>query len=416
MRRKGNQPDSNSNGRRNKQAPAARIAIREVPKIALLVETSLGWGRDFLMGVTRYSRLRGPWSFHITPGGLKQVVPKMKQWGGNGIIARITDQPTAKAILDIGLPTVAIGLTDQQKNPRNPLSKLPEVSSDPEEVSRLAADHLMERRLLRFAYVGACDDRRWSGERQHTFRNYLSKHKFEPYVYEPPKLRRDRVWEVEQDFLAQWMTTLPRPIGVFACDDDRGREVLAACKLAGLRVPEDVAVIGVDNDEIFCELADPPLSSVALNAETAGYRAAALLDEMMRGRVCSGQHIVVETMGVVTRRSTDIIAVDDKDIAIALRFIRRQHGCDISVDLVAAEVAMSRRSLEKRFRDVIGRTILEEIQLTRMERAKRLLMETTYPVSKVAELAGFGSTGYFIQFFQKHVGKTPRKFRVELMT
>jgi LacI family transcriptional regulator len=381
-----------------------------------LVETSLGWGRDFLMGVTRYSRLRGPWSFHVSPGGLKQVVPKMKHWGGNGIIARITDQATANAILDINLPTVAIGLTDEQKNPRNPLSKLPEVSSDPEEVSRLAADHLMERQLLSFAYVGACDDRRWSGERQRTFRNYLSKHKFEPYVYERPKLRRDRVWEVEQDFLAKWMTTLPRPIGVFACDDERGREVLEACKLAGLHVPEDVAVIGVDNDEVFCELADPPLSSVALNAETAGYRAAALLDEMMRGRVCSAQHIVVETMGVVTRRSTDIIAVDDKDVAIALRFIRRQHGRDISVDRVAAEVAMSRRSLEKRFRNLIGRTILEEIQLTRLERAKRLLMETSYPISKIAELAAFGSTGYFIQFFQKHVGKTPRKFRVESTT
>jgi LacI family transcriptional regulator len=227
---------------------------------------------------------------------------------------------------------------------------------------------------------------------------------------------QDRVWEREQALLARWISKLPTPIGLFACDDDRGREVLEACKMAGLHVPDDVAVVGVDNDEVFCELADPPLSSVALNAETAGYRAAALLDAMMHGRVRQRQQIVVEALGVITRRSTDIVAVEDDDVAGALQFIRRQQGRDISVDRVAEEVAMSRRSLEKRFRDTIGRTVLEEIQLMRLNRAKRLLLETTYPISKVAEIAGFGSAGYFIQFFQKHVGKTPRKYRVELTT
>jgi LacI family transcriptional regulator len=229
-------------------------------------------------------------------------------------------------------------------------------------------------------------------------------------------VRKDRVWEREQAILAKWISRLPTPIGVFACDDDRGREVLEACKLAQLNVPEEVAVVGVDNDEVFCELADPPLSSIALNAETAGYRAAALLDEMMQGRARKRQQIVVEATGVITRRSTDIVAVDDAGVAKALQFIRRLHGRNISVDRVSEEVAVSRRSLEKRFRRVVGRTILEEIQLTRLETAKRLLLETTHPISKVAEIAGFGSTGYFIQFFQKQVGKTPRRYRVALTT
>lgn len=389
--------------------------MRQVPKVALLVETSRGFGRDFLLGMARYSRLHGPWSFHITPGDYKQVVPKMKQWGGSGIVARIADQRTANAVIEANLPTIAIGLTDEQMSPGSPLARYSEISSDPVEVSRLAAEHLIERRITRFAYVGS-DDRGWSKRREKTFRTYLAKRGFEPFLYQAPKLARDRVWEREQAILARWIGTLPTPVGVFACDDDRGREVLEACKLAGLHVPEDVAVVGVDNDEVFCELADPPLSSIALNAETAGYRAAALLDAMMRGRQFKRQHIVVEALGVVTRRSTDIVAVDDQDIAAALQFIRRQHGRGVSVDRVAEEVAMSRRSLEKRFRDVIGRTILEEIQLTRLERAKQLLLETTHPISKVAELAGFGSAGYFIQFFQRQVGKTPRKFRVELTT
>jgi LacI family transcriptional regulator len=359
--------------------------------------------------------LHGPWSFHITPGDYKQVVPKMKQWGGTGIIARIADDRIAQAVINANLPTIAIGLTDEQMKPGSPLAKFSEISSDPVEVSRLAAEHLIERRLTRFAYVGS-EDRGWSGRRERTFRGFLATRGFEPFVYRSPKLRRGREWEREQAYLARWISRLPTPIGVFACDDDRGREVLEACKLAGLNVPEDVAVVGVDNDEVFCELADPPLSSVALNAETAGYRAAALLDSMMRGGTRKRRQIVVEALGVVTRRSTDIMAVDDSDVASALQFIRRQNGCDISVDRVAEEVALSRRSLEKRFRDIIGRTVLEEIQLTRLERAKQLLMETTYPISKVAELAGFGSAGYFIQFFQKQVGKTPRRFRVDLMT
>jgi LacI family transcriptional regulator len=381
----------------------------------LLVETSRGFGREFLLGIARYSRLHGPWSFHITPGDYKQVVPKMKQWGGTGIIARIADQRIAQAVINANVPTIALGLTDDQLRPDNPLSKFSEISSDAVAVARLAAEHLLERRFARYAYVGS-DDRGWSVRREKAFRDYLVERGFEPYIYPMPKRLQDRVWEREQSLLARWISNLPMPIGLFACDDDRGREVLEACKLAGFNVPEDVAVVGVDNDEVFCELSDPPLTSVALNAETAGYRAAALLDVMMQGRVRKRQRIVVEALGVVTRRSTEIVAVEDDDVASALQFIRRQQGCDISVDRVAQEVALSRRSLEKRFRDTIGRTVLEEIQLTRLERAKRLLLETTYPISKVAEIAGFGSAGYFIQFFQKHVGKTPRKYRVELTT
>jgi LacI family transcriptional regulator len=279
----------------------------------------------------------------------------------------------------------------------------------------LAAQHLLDRQLTRFAYVGS-EDRAWSLRREMAYYEFLSSRGFMPHIYRQPNRPRDREWEREQEFLAQWISELPMPIGLFACDDDRGREVLEACSLAGLHVPEDVAVVGVDNDEVFCELSDPPLSSVALNAEAAGYRAAALLDEMMHGRVRKPQRMVVEALNVVTRRSTEIVAVKDPDIATALQFIHREQGKGISVDDVVQEVAVSRRNLERRFRDAIGRTILEEIQLVRLERAKRLLVETTYPVSKIAQLAGFGSAGYFIQFFQKHIGKTPRKYRIDLVT
>jgi LacI family transcriptional regulator len=385
--------------------------MRELPKVALLVETARGFGRDLLRGIARYSRLHGPWAFHITPGDYKQAVPKIKQWGGTGIIARIPDKDAAKAILRAGVPTIALGLSDEQLSPSNPLSRLSEISSDPAQVARLAAEHLLERQLVNFAYVGS-EDRGWSGRREKTFYNYLAKRGFNPHIYRQPKQIRDRIWEREQTYLAKWISQLPTPIGLLACDDDRGREVLEACAIAGMQVPEDVAVVGVDNDEVFCDLSDPPLSSVALNVEAAGYQAAQLLDAMMRGRIRKPRRIVVEAVAVVHRRSTDMAAIVDQELNTALQFIRDKSGRDLSVEHVVRQVSVSRRVLERRFRETVGRSILEDIQLVRLERAKRLLVETQYPISKIARLTGFGTTGYFIQFFTKRVGKTPRRYRV----
>lgn len=382
-------------------------------RVALLVETARAFGRELLRGIARYSREHGPWSFHISPGDYEQVVPKMKQWGGTGIIARIPNERVARQVLAAGVPTIAIGLTDEQLAEDSPLNLLSEVSSDAGEVCRLAADHLLERRLSNFAYVGSAD-RGWSSRRETAFCNYLESAGATVNVYHSPKRRRDQQWEREQTILADWIKQLPTPIGLFACDDDRGREVLEACAIAGRRVPEDVSVVGVDNDEVFCDLSDPPLSSVALNTETAGYRAAALLDGLMSGRLSKPQAIKVDALGVVTRRSSEIVAVDDEDVSMALGIIHRCHGRDISVKLVVEELAISRRSLEKRFRAIVGRTILEEIQRARLEHAKRLLLKTNYSIARVAKLAGFGSVGYFIQFFQKRVGKTPVKYRSDL--
>ena len=360
-------------------------------------------------------RFHGPWSFHITPGDFEQALPKMKEWGGTGIIARIPNERVAKAVIEANLPTVTVGLTREQKRPNNPLANFSEIYPEETEVARLAAEHFLGRQFRNFAFVGM-DERAWSPPREQAFCDHIRAAGYSTHVYQQPKKARDREWEQEQAILADWIRDLPTPLALFTCNDDRGRQVLEVCQLADLHVPDDVAVLGVDNDDVFCELSDPPLSSVALNAETAGYRAAELLDGMMRGRIRKPKQIVVETIGVITRRSTEVVAVEDTDVVAALQYIRREQGRDLSVDKVADEVTVSRRSLEKRFQQAIGRTILEEIQLVRLDRAKRLLLETTYPVSKVAEISGFGSTGYFIQFFHTRVGKTPRKYRVDLST
>lgn len=393
--------------------PTQTVGAYDIPKIALLVETSRSFGREFLSGVARYARNHGPWIFHVTPGDFEHNVPKMKQWGGSGIIARIPNDRVAKAVLAAKLPTIALGLTDDQMRWGGPLAHLSEVSSDAQNVAQLAIEHFLERQLKRFAYVGV-EGRAWSRRRGEAFTQQLEAIGHKPHFYPDPKNSRDRVWERELEIVADWLKTLPLPIGLFACNDDRGRQVLEACRCAGLRVPEEVAVLGVDNDSVFCELSNPPLSSIALNAETAGYRAAELLDGMMRGRITHQSKVTVEAIRVVTRRSTEMVAVADSDVAVALQLIRREKGRGLSVADIAAQVAVSRRHLERRFRETVGRTILDEIHSARIEHAKQLLLETKYPVSKVAQLSGFRSTGYFVQFFHSRVGKTPRKFRVEL--
>ena len=213
--------------------------------------------------------------------------------------------------------------------------------------------------------------------------------------------------------MAAWLADLPKPVGIMACNDDRGREVLEACRAAEVRIPEEAAVIGVDNDELLCELSDPPLSSVTLGAERAGFEAAALLDQLMAGRRKRAGQIVARALGVVARRSTEVVLHDDQEIAAALRFIHDNAGQPIRVYDVVASLGDARRTLEIRFQQVLGRSIHEEIRRARLERAKRLLLETDLPLPKVAKASGFGSPSYLAVVFQKDVGQSPMKYRAQ---
>ena len=211
--------------------------------------------------------------------------------------------------------------------------------------------------------------------------------------------------------MARWLADLPKPVGLMACNDDRGREVLAACRQAKLRVPEEVAVVGVDNDELLCELSDPPLSSVALGAERAGFEAAALLDQLMAGRSKEPQRLVASALGVVARRSTDLSLHEDPEVAAAVKYIRDNAGRPIRVYDVVAGLGDARRTLEIRFQQALGRSIHAEIQRVRLERARRLLLETDLPLSKIAQASGFSSPSYLAAVFHRHLGVTPVKYR-----
>jgi LacI family transcriptional regulator len=388
--------------------------MKPVPKVALLLETSTEYGRGLLRGIVRYTRLHGPWSVYLSPGHLEQVLPKAKSWAGTGIIARIQSPKMARQIRETGLPVVASSL--QELASQQPGKGFCEIRTDSPGIARMAARHLLETGLRHFAFCGfrAC---RWSHLRERTFTQLLAEEGIEcqthyvqvaNWVQEPNWIQ---TWEHEQPILENWLASLPKPVGLMACNDSCGREVLQACAAAGLRVPDDVAVVGVDNDELMCELSDPPLSSVALNLEQAGYDAARLLDSLMSGQTISEHVVLVEPTFVVSRRSSEVIAQDDSFVVAALRFIKDHAGQAIGVPDVVNQLGISRRTLERRFARAIGHSILSEVLRCRLERAKRLLLETDLPVHRVAAGSGFGSVKAFNRAFRRSELRTATIFR-----
>ena len=381
-------------------------------KVALLVETSRGYGRGLLRGIMKYSRLHGPWQFHLTPGDFEQIVPRMKDWKGHGIIARVIHQKTANLLLKTGLPFVALDLPETIADTfRRKGVRFAELTSDSEGATQMASEHLIDKQFQHFAFVGY-HDQIWSEKRETIFCNRMLQRGYNPHLYRAPIRQGIPLrWEKEEPILARWLETLPKPIGLLACNDQRGREVLEACNLAGISVPEEVSVIGIDNDELLCELSFPPLSSVALNAVQGGYLAAQALHEMIQRKPLTHKKIIVSLLHIVERRSTELVAIDDSDVATALQFIHTQSSAILTVDNVVESTCVSRRILEIRFRKLLGSTILQEIRKVRIERSKRLLLETDYSIEKIAETVGFATGSYFVQFFCNTTGMTPAKFR-----
>jgi LacI family transcriptional regulator len=374
--------------------------------VALMVETSLASGRDILRGIARYVREHGPWSITHEARSLEELVPAwLPKWQGDGIIARVQNRRVAAAVAATRLPAVdVLGIA--------PGVRLPLVHVDDEAIATAAAAHLLERGFRHFGYVGIGGEN-WSRRRQDAFARRVRSRGHGCRVLEVRRYARE-TWEEQEERLTAWVRALPKPAGVMVCSDQRGPQVLEACRRAGAAVPDQVAVIGVDDDEPLCEVADPPLSSVHPDHRRVGYAAAALLDRLMRGARAPRRPLLLPPRGIVARPSTDVLAIEDPDVAAAVHFIR-DRACDgIQVDDVVAHVPMSRSVLQRRFRALLGRTIHDEILDARLKRARMLLAETRLPVSAVAEKAGFNHPEYLGVVFRSREGTTPGAYRRRL--
>jgi LacI family transcriptional regulator len=360
-----------------------------------------------LEGITRYSREQGAWVLYLELRGLEAFPPWMRDWKGDGILVSFPSWQVTPALLTTG--AVVLDLNGSLMP-----SGLPQVGTDNTEVARLALEHFWERGIRQFGFCGLpngdwphMDQRREAFSRQAKAAG-CSCSRFAL----PARHEAEADWKREGEEIADWLQGLPKPVGVLAHFDDRGCQVLNACRRAGLTVPEEVAVLGVSNDALLCETCLPPLSSIDLNAPQIGYTAAACLDQLMRGSPPLRAPRIIPPRGVVPRRSTDVLATDDADLAAALRFIR-DHACDgIRLDDVLRHVAISQRALERKFRSFLGRTPKAELLRVQMAHAGELLTDSDLPIKEVAQRCGFHKNEiYFSNAFYRQHGLWPTAYR-----
>lgn len=385
--------------------PLSKPHKRRRLHVALLVETSLGSGRDILRGIARYVRVHEPWLLYHEPRSLEESAPKwLRHWQGDGIIARIQTPALAEEVLASGIPAVdVLGVVHD--------TRLPLVHVDDATISRLAATHLLERGFKRFGFFGI-DGENWSEHRHKTFAEVVQTAGCELHSYTLPRaLSTGHSWEEVQDELARWVADLPKPAGVMVCSDQRGPQLLDACRRAGVRVPDEVAVIGVDNDEPLCEVCNPPLSSVNPNHQQVGYAAAALLSRLMKGKTPPSKPTLIQSMDVVTRLSTDVLAIEDRKLAEALRLIREFACAGLKVDDLARHVGLSRSVLQRRFRTVLRKSVHEEILEVRLKRACDLITSSDLPLIEIAESTGFKHQEYLGAVLKSRLQKTPAQLR-----
>ncbi|TWT66441.1 Xylose operon regulatory protein [Allorhodopirellula solitaria] len=373
--------------------------------VALLVETSNSYSRGVLEGIVDYVRKHERWSIFLPEQERGGEPPKwLGRWQGDGIIARIENDSIARALTRSQMPVVDVSAARH-------LPSIPWVETDDVAIARLAVEHLLDRGFRNLAYCGD-PGFNWSNWRRDEFRKLAQSENFEPHVFDT-LTRNDAKysWTREKRGLAAWLKRLPRPVGIIACYDIQAQKILEVCRELDIAVPEEVAVLGVDNDHLLCELADPPLSSVICNTRRTGYEAASLLDRLMRGETVGDAPVLVKPIGIQARQSTDILAIDDPDVVAALRFIREHVFEGINVADIVRHVPLSRRVLESRFQKMLGRSPHAEINRLKLDRIKQLLRETDFSLPEIASRTGFEHDEYLSVFFRKATGMPPGKYR-----
>ncbi len=385
-------------------------------RIILLVEPTSAYGRGCLRGIARYARGHGHWTFHhrtrylMEPPNLKEL----QAWKADGVIARIENKQIAKTIAQLGLPTVDIRASMD-------VPGVARVLTDDVKVVELALDHLRGNGLRHVAYCGFpgvdfSESRQSAFEKlnqntpagqSHVYRNAA----MTKATYPVEVVSYEQRGALDSKALGAWLRQLPKPVGILACNDQRGRQLLESCLLEDLKVPYDVAVVGVDDDDVVCELSNPRLTSVAPNVELVGFEAARLLDRQMAGEPLTNQLLLIPPIAVEMRGSSDVTAIDDPTLVKAIRFIRSKIGEGINVKDVLTYVDVSRSTFERQFREHLGCTPYEYVVRFRIDRVKQLLVDTNYPLSQVTRMAGFRGVAHMTAVFRVRTGQTPGQYR-----
>lgn len=376
--------------------------------IGLAVSHAFAHYREILHSIVEYAETRPHWSFiFLNPGFDRNARAALRHV--DALVVALGDRESRDA-LPRGV--FAVDIADLVSD-----LPCPRVSNDNAAIGELAARHFLERGLRSIAFVNQCRYR-FSIERERSMRRVLEAAGRRLAVFNfsagDEELSPMSYERFPIPGLAEWLRSLPRPTGVLTSCDHWAVEVVQASRNVGLRVPEDIAVLGVDNDEFFCRMARPPLSSVILASQAIGRRAAQLiesrLDKSCKPRTLATE-ILLPPVGIATRRSTDVLAIDEPDVVAAIRFVRENHSRVINVSDVLEKVPVSRRWLERRVREAIGVTLGAEIRRVRVERAKRLLIETRHSIADVASYSGFTDIRHIENSFRAELAMTPTEFR-----
>ncbi len=384
----------------------------KAPVIGLLIESSRASGRALLAGIAKFAQHYGHWSFYWEPSGLEKAWPKLKALNVDGIILRDVDK--LDEVLALEIPAVVFG------HSKTEIPNLINVVTDSSAIGQIGAEHLLSRGFKHFAYCGYSSTSlpfsrpesfsyNWSELRRISFQKHIQNAGFDVDCYCTLPASTE-AWQDDQLKMAKWLQSLPKPAGLMACNDDCGLQVMEACKLAKVPVPDAIGVLGADNDELVCGLLSPPMSSVAINFERAGYESALALYNLLRGKK-SPVKINVAATHVVVRRSTDFVAVSDSNLGKALQFIRNHIRENIMVLDVVRAAGLSRRALEIKFKRELECSIHEYIRRMRTEQIVRLLVETELPVGQIAESLGFSDVQHFARYFRASRQMSPLAYR-----
>lgn len=382
--------------------------MRRYRNVALLIDTSRETGRGVLQGVIRYCKEHGPWSTYFQPHGIDDLPPAwLKDWKGDGILARLNSRRAATLLRKTGLPVIDVRAATV-------VAQFPRLEVDNQAMAEMVVTHLLDRGIRRFAFCGYPRGfHRLYDERRDMFAQRVRKTGLPCSVFRPASsMRRPLPWEAEMQQIEAWIGTLKGHVGIMACNDDLGLMVLDACRRVGRSVPDEVAVIGVENDPYLCNLCTPPLTSVDVNPERLGFDACVLLERLMQGKPvapCTRN----PPSRIVERQSTDILAIEDPDIVAAIRHIR-SHAClGMSVSDLTDRLPMSRSSLNRKFQETLGRSPKEEMTRVQLGRARELLINTDMSIHDVAKTCGFDDSNYFSKWFHDQQGTSPRRYRLK---
>ncbi len=382
---------------------------KHVRQVAVLVETEDSWGCSVIRGIADYSQDHGHWNLLIDPRDHEQRSALPDLWTGDGIIARIGSRMQLDQIRDRSVPTVNVDTIFEG------LDGIYDVITDDAERAEIALAHLRDRGFEQFAFF-APPSRQYSPKRGRAFTTAVRQAGFDCREYKPGyRVGRKIGWEEQQRRVNRWLLSLPRPVAVFTVDAHRGRQLAEICYLSGIRVPDEVAILAGDTDELMCDVCTPPLSSVAVAGRRIGYEAATLLAGMMQGETPPHEPYMVPPQGIVSRQSTDILAIDDDMVVRALRFIQAHAFHDIAVKDILREVPVSRRSLEIQFQHYLGRSPAEEIRRVRLEKGQELLARSEMSIGEIALACGFANATRFGVAFRKRFGLTPLAYRKQLV-